>query len=71
MPEQFKAEGVFEALTDYLGGTQGLFALNVLIPRAAVARDFLPLALEGAGARVDVVAVYRTIRPQAQELVRI
>ncbi|MDX6693949.1 MAG: uroporphyrinogen methyltransferase / synthase [Blastocatellia bacterium] len=71
VPEQFKAEGVFEALTDYLGGTQGLYALNFLIPRAAVARDYLPLALEGAGARVDVVAVYRTVRPQTQERGRI
>ncbi|HEY0404409.1 MAG TPA: uroporphyrinogen-III synthase [Pyrinomonadaceae bacterium] len=71
VPEQFKAEGVFEALTNYLGGTQGLFALNFLIPRAAVARDYLPLALAGAGARVDVVAAYRTVRPQTQERGRI
>jgi uroporphyrinogen III methyltransferase/synthase len=71
VPEQFKAEGVFEALTDYLGGAQGLYALNFLIPRAAVARDYLPLALEGAGARVDVVAAYRTVRPQTQERGRI
>lgn len=64
VPEQFKAEGVFEALTDYLGGPGELHALNILIPRAAVARDYLPLALEGAGARVDVVPAYRTVRPQ-------
>jgi uroporphyrinogen III methyltransferase/synthase len=48
-----------------------LYALNFLIPRAAVARDYLPLALEGAGGRVDVVAAYRTIRPQTQERGRI
>jgi uroporphyrinogen III methyltransferase/synthase len=71
VPEQFKAEGVFEALANYLGGTQNLYALNFLIPRAAVARDYLPLALEGAGGRVDVVAAYRTIRPQTQERGRI
>jgi uroporphyrinogen III methyltransferase/synthase len=71
VPEQFKAEGVFEALTDYLGGVKGFYALNFLIPRAAVARDYLPLALEGAGARVDVVAAYRTVRPQTSERGRI
>ncbi len=71
IPEQFKAEGVFAALTDYLGGTQGFYALNFLIPRAAVARDYLPLALEGAGARVDAIPAYRTVRPQATERARI
>jgi uroporphyrinogen III methyltransferase/synthase len=71
VPEQFKAEGVFEALTGYLGGTGGFNALNFLIPRAAIARDYLPLALEGAGARVDVIAAYRTIRPQTSERGRI
>lgn len=71
VPEQFKAEGVFEALTDYLGGVKGFYALNFLIPRAAVARDYLPLALEGAGARVDTIAAYRTVRPQTSERGRI
>jgi uroporphyrinogen III methyltransferase/synthase len=71
IPEQYKAEGVFEALINYLGGVGGLSALNFLIPRAAVARDYLPLALEGAGARVDVVAAYRTVAPQSQERGRV
>ena len=71
VPEQFKAEGVFEALTNYLGGVKGFYALNFLIPRAAVARDYLPLALEGAGARVDTIAAYRTVRPQTSERGRI
>ncbi|HEX8493117.1 MAG TPA: uroporphyrinogen-III synthase [Pyrinomonadaceae bacterium] len=71
VPEEFKAEGVFEALTNYLGGVKGFYALNFLIPRAAVARDYLPLALEGAGARVDTIAVYRTVRPQTSERGRI
>jgi uroporphyrinogen III methyltransferase/synthase len=71
VPEQFKAEGVFDALLNYLGGVGGLYALNFLIPRAAVARDYLPLTLEGAGARVDVVAVYRTVRPQTSDRGRI
>jgi uroporphyrinogen III methyltransferase/synthase len=71
VPEQFKAEGVFDALVNYLGGVGGLHALNFLIPRAAVARDYLPLTLEGAGARVDTIAVYRTVRPETHERGRI
>ncbi|MEJ7616566.1 MAG: uroporphyrinogen-III synthase [Pyrinomonadaceae bacterium] len=64
VPEQFKAEGVFAALESYLGGHENLRGLNFLIPRAAVARDYLPRALEEAGARAAVVAAYRTVRPQ-------
>jgi uroporphyrinogen III methyltransferase/synthase len=37
--------------------------LNILIPRASVARDYLPKALVDAGARVDVVPAYRTTIP--------
>lgn len=64
VPEQFKAEGVFAALEQYLGGSDQLELLNFLIPRAAVARDYLPRALEAARARVDVVETYRTVAPQ-------
>ena len=64
IPEEFKAEGVFEALKDFVGGTDGLRNLNVLIPRASVARDFLPKALEESGVRVDVVPAYRTSLPR-------
>ncbi|MGI9166242.1 MAG: uroporphyrinogen-III synthase [Pyrinomonadaceae bacterium] len=63
VPDEFKAEGVFAAVVQYLGGREGLDGLNFLIPRAAVARDFLPKALTAAGARVDVVAAYRTVLP--------
>ena len=42
---------------------EALQGLNVLIPRASVARDYLPKALEEAGARVDVVPAYRTALP--------
>lgn len=69
VPEQFKAEGVFAALRDYLGA-EGFQALNFLIPRAAAARDYLPRALEEAGARADVVPAYRTVRPETTELGR-
>ena len=70
VPEQFKAEGVFAALKDYLGGAEGFMSLNFLIPRAAAARDYLPRALEEAGARVDVVPAYRTVKPDTTELGR-
>jgi uroporphyrinogen III methyltransferase/synthase len=63
VPEEFKAEGVFAALERFVGGTEAMKNLNVLIPRASVARDYLPKALEEAGARVDVVPAYRTSLP--------
>ncbi|HEV2705364.1 MAG TPA: uroporphyrinogen-III synthase [Pyrinomonadaceae bacterium] len=70
VPEQFKAEGVYAALEAYLGGREQFANLNFLLPRAAVARDFLPRALEEAGARVDVVAAYRTVRPETTDRAR-
>jgi uroporphyrinogen III methyltransferase/synthase len=63
VPHEFKAEGVFAALVQFVGGQEALLGLNFLIPRAAVARDFLPRALEESGARVDVVPAYRTVLP--------
>jgi uroporphyrinogen III methyltransferase/synthase len=63
IPEEFKAEGVFSALERFVGAPEALAGLNVLIPRASVARDYLPKALEKAGARVDVVPAYRTELP--------
>src|SRR2546423_7070506 len=71
VPEQFKAEGVFAALERFVGGRASLSGKNFLIPRAAVARDFLPHALEEAGARADTIAAYRTIAPQSSELGRV
>ncbi len=63
VPHEFKAEGVFVALEQFVGGRESLSGLNFLIPRAAVARDYLPRALKDAGARVDVVPAYRTVLP--------
>src|SRR5262249_2505286 len=54
-------------LREFVGGEQHLAGLNILLPRAAVARDLLPKALETAGARVDVVPVYKTIAPEADK----
>jgi uroporphyrinogen III methyltransferase / synthase len=64
IPSQSKAEGVFAALVGFAGGHEQISGLNILIPRAAVGRDYLPKSLEEAGARVDVVTAYRTLVPE-------
>ena len=61
IPSQSTGEGVFVALGEFAGGVQGL---NFLLPRAAVGREYLPQALENAGARVDVVTAYQTVVPE-------
>lgn len=61
VPEAYVAEELFAAL-DAAGPVEGE---SILIPRAAVARDVLPDALREAGAEVDVVETYRTVRPEA------
>src|ERR1051326_4689702 len=63
VPAHAKAEGVFAALSEFVGGSEHLHGLNILLPRAAVGRDYLPKALEDARARVDVVTAYRTVVP--------
>lgn len=58
IPKEYVTESLLEALADEANGT------NVLIARAAVARDVIPEALERHGARVDVVEAYRTVIPE-------
>lgn len=58
MARQYVAEGLLESLADY-----DLAGARILIARAAVARDVLPIELERRGARVDVVEAYRTTAP--------
>jgi uroporphyrinogen III methyltransferase/synthase len=67
VPVHSKAEGIFSALEEYLGGASCLSGLNFLIPQAAVARNYLPNTLENAGARVDVVPAYRTVPPNSSD----
>ncbi|MCA1816188.1 MAG: uroporphyrinogen-III synthase [Acidobacteria bacterium] len=71
VPQESRAEGVFAALESYLGGRDKFDRLNFLIPRAAVARDYLPRALEEAGARVDVVTAYLTVPPRTTDRARV
>ena len=54
-PEQYVAEGLLDALARV-----GVAGCRVLLPRAEEARDVLPRGLVAVGARVDVVAAYRT-----------
>lgn len=57
-PKEYVAESLLEALGDEANGT------NVLIARAAVARDVIPEALKKRGAQVEVVEAYRTVIPE-------
>ncbi len=58
MPTEYVAESLLEALA-----SEDLKGKRVLLPRAAVARDLVPVALAERGAHVDVVEAYRTIMP--------
>lgn len=64
IPSQYVAEGVFQALVDYYGGIDQMTGLNILIPRAEKAREFLPEALAEAGVNVDTVPCYQTVRAE-------
>ena len=55
VPDVYRAEAVVEAMSRI-----GVDGTRVLLPRAAVAREVLPERLTAMGARVEVVAVYRT-----------
>jgi uroporphyrinogen III methyltransferase/synthase len=58
MGKEYVAEGLLEALSGH-----ELAGKRVLLPRAAVARDLVPVELARRGARVDVVEAYRTVAP--------
>ena len=58
MPGEYRAEAVVAEL-----GKWGIEGTRILLPRASKARAVLPQELRNMGAHVDVVSVYRTIRP--------
>ena len=58
MPPEYRAEAVVQSLS-----ALPITGKRLLIPRAAVARDVLPRALEACGAHVEVVEAYRTVLP--------
>lgn len=59
VPDEFRAEGLLAAL-----GQKRWRGQRVLLARAAKAREILPMELQRRGARVSVVAVYRTVLPE-------
>lgn len=61
IPDQLTRQSVLAALETYVGGQAALQTLNFLIPMAANAPNELSLSLEASGARVDLVAAYRTV----------
>lgn len=58
IPKEYRAEAVAECFREMK--SEGI---RILLPRAARARDVLPEQLNGMGFQVDVVPVYRTIKP--------
>ena len=58
MPEEYVAESLVQAFAK-----ENLAGQKVLLPRAAVARDVIPVELEKLGAQVEVVQAYRNIVP--------
>jgi uroporphyrinogen-III synthase len=58
MGREYVAEGLLKAFEAH-----DLAGSRVLLPRAAVARDLVPMELARRGAQVDVVEAYRTVTP--------
>jgi len=56
VPAEYRAEGLAEELRDVRGK-------NILIARAAEARDTLPDSLRQGGNTVDIAEAYRTVHP--------
>jgi uroporphyrinogen III methyltransferase/synthase len=59
MPEEYVAESLVKAFAK-----EDLNWRRILLPRAAVARDVVPVELKRRGATVDVVEAYRTVIPE-------
>jgi len=58
-PEEYVAESLLAALTG-----EELRGKRILLPRACVARDVIPVELEKRGATVNVVSAYQTVVPE-------
>ena len=61
MPQEFRAEGLIEALE-----REGVSGSQILIPRAREAREILPERLKELGAEVEVVPAYETVLPEEE-----
>ncbi len=62
MPEEYVAESLVAAFA-----SEDLTGRTILLPRAAVARDLVPVELTRRGAVVEVVEAYRTVAPENLE----
>jgi len=60
IPKEFIAESILEGFQKLL-----IKGERILLARAQKARDILPKGLRKMGAEVDVVEVYRTLKPKA------
>lgn len=56
VPREYRAEAILQELKP-----EGIQGKRILLPRAAEARDILPVTLRKWGAKVDEIAVYRTV----------
>lgn len=63
LPEEHSGEGVAAALAS----TGSLRGSRILFPKADIARDIVPERLRAAGAIVDEVVAYRTVRVEPDE----
>ena len=54
VPKEFRAEGLIDELKNYVDGEK------ILLVRAEIARDILPVELEKFGAKVTVAPIYKT-----------
>lgn len=57
IPDRYWAEGIVEALERY-----PIERKRILLPRPAIARDYMPKELKSLGAIVDVVEAYQTVQ---------
>ena len=64
MPENYVAESLLAALETHAGTLAGK---RFLLPRADIARSFLPKELRARGAEVTELVAYRTVKPGASE----
>ena len=63
IPDKFRAEAVADGFMEM--GSPGR---NVLLPRAQVGREILPGELARMGMKVEVIPVYKAVRPDADAL---
>jgi len=64
MPEKYVAEDLLDAMLKHEGSLEGK---RFLLPRADIARSFLPVELRKRGAEVKELVAYRTVRPEGSE----